>query len=730
MNHIGAKDSRDLKDVRDLRDERVRLGQGQRVAWGAPARRRSEAMAWRFARLEGERLAKRRHHQAALASVRLSALGFAWIRLGPLGAGYFEGIFLSLRTATMQRGGLTTWGQWKRGFNHGQRVERREKAGFLVQRASAIGTLRHSKARKGTMRHVNRNFSFSSEVLAHGYCGDVRRIGRIRILAAPCGAGFCKGGVERLETGLLVGVVGGGLGRPVGVGGAGGFQISLELGDDVGVFVGDVGCFSGVGLEVVEFEGAIEAGAEGFPFAIADGLLEAVVAGFPVERFVTVTLALAAQGGGEGDAVEAFGRGCLGEFSGGGEDVPEGGGDISGGAGFEAAEGPTDDEGDADATFVEFALGTAEGAGALEIFGVDAALFSGAVNAGEDDDGVVVHLHVFEFLHELAYVAIEAGDHGGAVFLGLRPGFVGVGGVVGDFHAVTGAVGEVVVGAGNGVGQVKEEGAIVIEALGLGGVEEVQGGFGEVVVGVFVAFAFEVVFDLDVAFVAFAGAVEELGEVFIGLGFFEETEPLVETFLGRDAGGAGSAEAPDAECAGVIAGLFEEFGEGEVVGFERDGAFATDAGVAGVFAGQERGARGSGCGTASVEAGEAQAFRGECVDVGRPDLGLAVAAEVAVAEVIGEDEEDGGFARRGLGLEIDGVGLGSGGAGQKGDGKDAKEQNEARAWRESGKPISKHGMEFNLEEPCGVNELIGMPARRSQLVGQVTLEKLQSSMKS
>ena len=41
--------------------------------------------------------------------------------------------------------------------------------------------------------------------------------------------------------------------------------------------------------------------------------------------------------------------------------------------------------------------------------------------------------------------------------------------------------------------------------------------------------------------------------------------------------------------------------------------------------------------------GEAHAFCGEAVDVGRLDLLLAVAAKVAVAEVVGHDEDDVGL---------------------------------------------------------------------------------------
>ncbi|MDB6065158.1 MAG: hypothetical protein JWR26_1366 [Pedosphaera sp.] len=111
---FGCTWAMDMVDARDEKDQRLRLDHGQRVVWGVPARRRSESPAcgtWRFARLEGERLAKRRHHQAALVSDRLSPLGFAWIRLDPLGSAWIRlrpdismVFFWCLHTATIGRG--------------------------------------------------------------------------------------------------------------------------------------------------------------------------------------------------------------------------------------------------------------------------------------------------------------------------------------------------------------------------------------------------------------------------------------------------------------------------------------------------------------------------------------------------------------------------------------------------------------------------------------------------
>src|SRR5207245_857719 len=113
---------------------------------------------------------------------------------------------------------------------------------------------------------------------------------------------------------------------------------------------------------------------------------------------------------------------------------------------------PPNDEGNADAAFVEIAFDAAQGTGGLEEFGIHAAFLVRAVVAGEDDDGVGVNPEFLQFVPQGADVAVEAGDHGGFVFLNLRPRFAGVGSILGNFHAIAGLFAEFVVGVGNGVG--------------------------------------------------------------------------------------------------------------------------------------------------------------------------------------------------------------------------------------------------------------------------------------
>ena len=130
-------------------------------------------------------------------------------------------------------------------------------------------------------------------------------------------------------------------------------------------------------------------------------------------------------------------------------------------------------------------------------------------------------------------------------------------------------------------------------------------------------------------------------------------EEVVEALVVRVAGGADRAEPPLAHRGGGVAGLLKFFGDGEGIGGDRVLAtvlelwkvdlrlqVAADLGVAEVFAGHQDAARGGADRRPGVVAGEAQPLAGEAVDVGGADLLLSVAAELAIAEVVGEDEDE------------------------------------------------------------------------------------------
>ena len=117
----------------------------------------------------------------------------------------------------------------------------------------------------------------------------------------------------------------------------------------------------------------------------------------------------------------------------------------------------------------------------------------------------------------------------------------------------------------------------------------------------------------------------------------------------------GEADVPFTDEGGCVAVFLEHGGKGEAIFFDETrasgaGEDSFHAGSEGHASGEDAVAGGRADGGGAVSVGKAKAFAGELVDVGCGDFRLVVvAAEVSIAEVVGEDEEDVG--------EIVGVGL-------------------------------------------------------------------------
>lgn len=118
----------------------------------------------------------------------------------------------------------------------------------------------------------------------------------------------------------------------------------------------------------------------------------------------------------------------------------------------------------------------------------------------------------------------------------------------------------------------------------------------------------------------------------------------------------GEADVPFADEGGCVSFSLEHGGECEAIFFDEAGAAgagedAFHTGSEGHASGKNAVAGGRADGGRAVSVGKAEAFAGELVDVGCGNLGLiVVATEIAVAEVVGEDEEDVGES---IGLCID-----------------------------------------------------------------------------
>src|SRR5206468_13023923 len=111
-----------------------------------------------------------------------------------------------------------------------------------------------------------------------------------------------------------------------------------------------------------------------------------------------------------------------------------------------------------------------------------------------------------------------------------------------------------------------------------------------------------------------------------------------------DARRAGAAQTPFAENPGAVSGLLEQACHGDVRRLEVHVLLvAAYAGVAGVFARHQRATRWSADSVAGVDLSEAHPFGRQAVDVRRLNHLLPEAAEVAIAQVVGQAENDVGF---------------------------------------------------------------------------------------
>lgn len=208
------------------------------------------------------------------------------------------------------------------------------------------------------------------------------------------------------------------------------------------------------------------------------------------------------------------------------------------------------------------------------------------------------------------------------------------------------------------------------KAEGLGGRsvgEEVNGVRGKEVIGKVGALGrweAGVAGDTDEGFVK----PKELGEMLVSVAVIEDSEGRREPFaggqgvggVGQDGvgaavgdiemgvgaaviGGEGSAaEAPFTDEGSGVACGGEELSEGGFVGSDRNigRSVAINRRAADVEAGKEDGARGGADRSTRIEGGEAKALGCEAIEMRGVDEALTVAAEVTVAKVVGDDEDD------------------------------------------------------------------------------------------
>jgi len=185
-------------------------------------------------------------------------------------------------------------------------------------------------------------------------------------------------------------------------------------------------------------------------------------------------------------------------------------------------------------------------------------------------------------------------------------------------------------------GEIEEEG---LRAIAL---DEIERAFGDFVRQVELAASAHVL--RDVQFLLVAPNVR--GIIFVRVSLVEIAVELVEAAgVGKPAR-SGIAESPLAHEGGAIAGLAKKIGHREIAIAQWDARVAADPAMSSVIAGHQRAARRRAHRASGVGLREAQTARGQGVDVGSADALLAVTTKVAVAEIVGQDENDVWFRRR------------------------------------------------------------------------------------
>ena len=140
-------------------------------------------------------------------------------------------------------------------------------------------------------------------------------------------------------------------------------------------------------------------------------------------------------------------------------------------------------------------------------------------------------------------------------------------------------------------------------------------------------------------------APEIVGVVVVRVVLVEVAKEVVEAFAVGDARCARLSQSPLADDARSVARAFENLRDGHVLLSQRyplaaPPHVATDVCVPLMQPRHQAGARGGADGGGRVELCEAQPLARHAVEVRRPDELLAVAAEVAVAQVVGENQDD------------------------------------------------------------------------------------------
>ena len=448
----------------------------------------------------------------------------------------------------------------------------------------------------------------------------------------------------------------------------------LEPRDDVGVPRGDVPRLADVAREIEELEPRRarlrEALADAGPVADANHLLAAVARELAIEPGPRL-LRAAEQRRREAHAVHARRRLRLrpDQLEQRRQPVLETRHAIAGRAGRDAAL-PAHDRRHAQAALVERALPAAKGPRRAEEGGVGAADVEGrAVVRGEDDDRALLEPELGEEIEDPPDLAVEARHHRSVRRPRRRVRQVLLVAEVRRFGEAAAVRGERVLGhlqreVRHGRRQEDEERprAVHADEVAAARPDDVgrvdvarEGSVARWVERIGARSQLLVRRALGVAEHDAPAVVVEVGRVVaVRLALAVVAEEVVEALLQRVALRPGRPEPPLAHRAGRVAERLQDLGNRQLRARQRPLPFrlklavVADRGVSGMPSRQQHPARGRADGVARVVLREAHAARGERVERRRLDLLLPVAAELAPAEVVGQDEDDVGRRRGAL----------------------------------------------------------------------------------
>ena len=422
-----------------------------------------------------------------------------------------------------------------------------------------------------------------------------------------------------------------------------------EFGDLLGILFGEVGGFGDVLVEIEEVGGLLcvllplplIAEDEEFPWFGADA--GEIAAGGVVEELVARGLCFLGEECGDVHAVDflVVTEWLVGELGDGGEEVDGGGEFGAGGVGRNAAGGPHD-AGDALSAFEVGSFAVAEW------FGGAAVVFKmqpGAVVGGEDDVGVVGETFLADGVHEAADLGVDVFDDAGVSILRIRVADI----LRYEERDVRHAVGEV-----------EEEGLLLVGGDELDGFVGVAAGDGALVDGEFDDFlisdergapvedVFILILPRGVPTDPWLPLVVGVVHV-VGVG---NAVVAVET-LGAGEAFRVVAEVPLADAGGCVALGFEVIGDGDLVGVHAAGAGGKEdvllhADAFRVATGEQAGTGRSADRARDHEVGELPAFLGQLVEMRGLDGLRSETAQVVVALIIGEDDDE---VRLGRGAE-------------------------------------------------------------------------------